>query len=218
MGSEILSALLLGHFSQYWGADTREYALHYVDVVVVFSKTFEEHLEHLDSVFRKLTTTGFTMNIGKCNFCKPEIKFLSHIFSRNSLRPDPQRIPAILNYPAPRNHKQLTKFLGMRNFHQRFIVNYAEHVAPLLQLFRKNSPWKWSAEMQEAFVTLREKFASTIHLVHLDGNLPYIINTDASMKAIGAVLLQQDREGNTNIVSAASRVLTPTEQRYTTCE
>jgi len=75
MGSEILSALLLGHFSQYWGADTSEYALHYVDDLVVFSKTFEEHLEHLDSVFRKFTTSGVTMNIGKCNFCKPEIKF-----------------------------------------------------------------------------------------------------------------------------------------------
>jgi ribonuclease HI len=72
--------------------------------------------------------------------------------------------------------------------------------------------------MQEPFVTLRDKFANTIHLVHLDGNLPYIINTDASAKAIGAVLLQRDREGNTNIVSTASRVLTPTEQRYTTCE
>jgi len=107
------------------------------------------------------------------------------------------------------------------NFHQRFIVNYAEYVAPLLQLLqllRKNTPWKWSAEMQEAFLTLRGEFANTIHLVHPDEDLPYIINTDASAKAIGAVLLQQDREGNTNIVSTASRVLTPTEQRYTTCE
>jgi len=133
-------------------------------------------------------------------------------------RPDPQKIEAILNYPAPHNHKQLKKFLGMCNFHQRFIVNYAEHVAPLLQLLCKNTPRKWSAEMQEAFVTLRDKFATTIHLVHPDGNLPYIINTDASAKAIGAVLLQQDREGNMNIVSTASRVLTPTEQSYTTCE
>jgi len=72
--------------------------------------------------------------------------------------------------------------------------------------------------MQEAFVTLRDKFASTIQLVHPDENLLYIINTDASAKAIGAVLLQQVLEENTNIVSTASRVLTPTEQGYTTCE
>ena len=82
----------------------------------------------------------------------------------------------------------------------------------------KNTPWTWSAEMQEAFVTLTDKVASTKYLVHPDENLPYIINTDASAKAIGTVLLQQDREGNTNIVSTASRVLIPTEQCYTTCE
>jgi hypothetical protein len=97
------------------------------------------------------------------------------------------------------------------NFHQRFIVNYAEYVAPLLQLLRKNIPWKWSAEMQEACVTLRNRFANTIHFVHPDEDLPYIINMDASEEAIGAVSMQLDREGNTNIVSTASRVLNPTE-------
>jgi hypothetical protein len=91
-------------------------------------------------------------------------------------------------------------------------------VAPLLQLLRKNTPWKWSAEMQEAFETLRDKFANTIHLVHPDENLPFVVNTDSSAKPTGTILSQQDQEGNTNIVSTASRALTPTEQRYTTCE
>jgi hypothetical protein len=94
------------------GADTSEYVIHYVDDFI-FSRTSEEHLEHLDKVLRKLTTSGFTINLGKCNFCKPEIKFLSHIISRVSLQPDPHRIEAILNYPAPRNQKQLKKFLGV---------------------------------------------------------------------------------------------------------
>jgi len=200
------------------GADTSEYALHYVDDLVVFSKTFEEHLEHLDKVLRKLITAGFTINLSKCNFCKQKIKFLSHVISKDSLRPDPYRIEAILNYPAPRNQKQLKRFLGVCNFHQRFIVNYAEYVAPLLQLLRKDTPWKWSDEMQEAFESLRDRFANIIHLVQPDENVPYIINTDASARAIGAVLMQCDREGNKSIVSTASRVLTQTEQRYTTCE
>jgi hypothetical protein len=200
------------------GPDTNEYAVHYVDDLVVFSKKFEEHLRHLDLVFSKLTTAGFTMNLEKCNFCKPEIKFLSHIISRDSLRPDPQRIESVLSYPAPRNQKQLKKFLGVCNFHQRFIVNYAECVAPLLQLLRKNIPWSWSTEMQKAFETLQNKFANSIQLVQPDEDLPYIINTDASARAIGAVLSQQNSEGITNIVSTASRVLTQTEQRYTTCE
>jgi ribonuclease HI len=104
------------------------------------------------------------------------------------------------------------------NFHQRFIVNYAESVAPLIQLLRKNIPWSWSTEMQKTSETLRNKFANSIHLVQPDENLPYIVNTDASARAIGAVLSQQNSEGIANIVSTASGVLTQTEQRYTTCE
>jgi hypothetical protein len=77
---------------------------------------------------------------------------------------------------------------------------------------RKNTPWKCSAEKQEAFVTLRDKFAKTIHPVHPNEDLIYIINTDASARAIGAVLLQLDRERDTNIESTASRGLTQTEQ------
>jgi hypothetical protein len=80
---------------------------------------------------------------------------------------------------------------------------------------RKNTLWKWSVEKEEAFVTLRGKYAISTHLVHPNENLPYIINTDASTKAIGAALLHQDHEGNTSIVSTASRVLSPTEQHYT---
>jgi hypothetical protein len=73
----------------------------------------------------KLTTAGFTINLDKCSFCKEEVKFLEHVLSRTQLKADPQRIKAILSYPAPRNQKQLMKFLGTCNYHHRFIVNYA---------------------------------------------------------------------------------------------
>ena len=132
--------------------------------------------------------------------------------------PDRKRIEAILNFPAPKNQRQLRKFLGITNFHQRFIINYANYVAPLLELLRKGCRWQWSADKQTAFETLREMFAHSIHLVHPDHQLPYIINSDASSRAIGAILMQHSKDGNINIVSTASRVLTPAEQRYTTCE
>jgi 3-oxoacyl-ACP reductase-like protein len=85
-------------------------------------------------------------------------------------------------------------------------------------LLKKGTKWKWTPETQTAFETLRKKFANTIHLIQPDDQLPYIINTDASSKAIGAVLLQKNLEGNVNIVSTASRVLRDAEKRYTTCE
>ena len=79
----------------------------------------------------KLTTAGFTINIDKCDFCKQEIKILGHVVSDKKVKVDQERIAAILNYPAPRNQKQLRQFLGTCNYHHRFIVNYADYIAPL---------------------------------------------------------------------------------------
>ena len=200
------------------GSDSTEYVLHYVDDILVYSKTYDEHIKHLDIVLGKLTTAGFTININKCKFGKQEIRFLGHIISNTQVTVDPERIAAILKYPAPRNQKQLRQFLGTCNYHHRFIINYADHVAPLLGLLKKGTKWKWTAEMQLVFEKLREKFANTIHLVQPDERLPYIIYTDASARAIGAVLMQKDLEGNVNIVSTASRVMNSAEKRYTTCE
>jgi hypothetical protein len=119
---------------------------------------------------------------------------------------------------VPKNQKQLRKFLGVCNFHQQFIINYASYVEPLLVLLRKGNKWRWSPTLQTAFETLRDKFADSIHLVHPDIKKGYIINTDASGKAIGGVLLQEGDSGQYSIVSTASRVLSAAEQRYSTCE
>ena len=195
-----------------------ENVIRYVDDIVLHSSEFDDRLATLDSVLNKLTSAGFTINASKCHFCRPEIKFLGYIISDRTIRPDLRRIEAILSYPTPKNQKQLRKFLGACNFHHQFIVNYAEYVAPLLTLLRKGNKWSWSPEMQKAFEELRAKFAHSIYLVQPDDSQDYTINTDASAKAIGAVLLQRDNEGRTNIVSTASRTLTPVEWKYTTCE
>jgi hypothetical protein len=93
--------------------DTSKYALAYVDDIVIHSKTFEDHLKHLNIVLHKLTSAGFTVNAGKCHFCRSEIVFLGYVLSEGGVRPDPQRIQAILSYPAPRNQRQLRQFLGV---------------------------------------------------------------------------------------------------------
>jgi len=162
------------------GDETCGYVINYVDDVLISSRSFDQHMDHLDTVLNKLASPGFTINARKCSFCKPEMKFLGHVVSREKLIPDPQRIKAILNYPAPRNQKQLRRFLGLCGFHQRIIINYASYVAPHLALLQKQSKWKWSTEMQSAFETLRERFTNSFHLIHPDDNLLYIIHNDAS--------------------------------------
>jgi hypothetical protein len=97
-------------------------------------------------------------------------------------------------------------------------IQYAGYVAPLLGLLKKGAKWKWTPELQVAFETLRDKFANTIHLIQPNERMPYLIHTDASSKAIGALLMQKDLGGKMNIVSTASRVMNSAEKRYTMCE
>jgi len=114
--------------------ETNNNLVMYVDDLIVHSSTFTEHLQHIDVVLHKLTTAGFTVNAAKCQFCKPEIKSLGHIKSDKTVRPEKERIEAILRYPVPKNQRQLQKFPGVCNFHQQFIVNYASYAEPLLVL------------------------------------------------------------------------------------
>jgi hypothetical protein len=89
------------------GEETCGYVINYVDNILIFSRSFDRRTDHFETVLNKLTSPGSTINAQKCNFCKPEIKFLGHVVSRGKLMPDLQRIEAILNYPAPRNKKQI---------------------------------------------------------------------------------------------------------------
>ena len=149
----------------------------YVDDLLIHSSTFAQHLQHINAVLHKLTSAGFTINAAKCQFCKPEIKFLGHIISEKTGRPDKESIEAILRYPAPKNQRQLRKFLGVCKLHQQFIVNYAFYVEPLLVLLRKGNRSKWTSELQVAFETLRAKFAEYIYLVHSDEEKRWITQT-----------------------------------------
>jgi hypothetical protein len=104
--------------------------LAYVDDIVCHSKSFDLHLEHLNTVLRKLTEAGFTVNASKFNFCKTEI-FLGHRISERGVAPCPKRTEAVMIYPPPKNQKRTT-FLGVCNYHHRFIIGHADFVAPLL--------------------------------------------------------------------------------------
>jgi hypothetical protein len=99
---------------------TEKNILFYIDDILVHSKTFEEHLRHLDTALGKLTNAGFTINAAKCRFSRERVKFLGRHINRTGVSADPDRVDAILNYQAPRNSKQLRQFIGTCNFHIRF--------------------------------------------------------------------------------------------------
>jgi hypothetical protein len=131
---------------------------------------------------------------------------------------DPGRIAAILQYPPPKNQKQLRQFLGTCNFHNRFIIGYAEYVAPLLPLLKKGIKWKWTLQEEQNFERLRSSFANSLQLAHPTEGKSYELYTDASKVGISAILCQISEDGEILLISTASRVITAIEQRYSICE
>jgi hypothetical protein len=108
--------------------------------------------------------------------------------------------------------------LGTCGFHHKFVINYADFVAPFSPMLKKGVKWKWPAYLQQAFEELCAQFANSIHLIRPNDELPYIIYTDASKFAIGTLIMQTDENGETYIFSTATRVLTAAEPKYSTCE
>ena len=101
--------------------------------------------------------------------------FLGQVIGPEAVSADPQRIAAILSYPAPRNQKQLRQFLGTCGIHHKFVINYADFVAPLSPMLKKGVKWKWRAHLQQAFEELRTQFSTSIHVIHPNDELPYSI-------------------------------------------
>ena len=120
------------------GSDVSSFCASYVDAMMIFSKILEENLRHINLIFNKLTTAGFTINALKCKFCKPQMNFRGHIIGPDVISAAPQRITVILSYPAPRNEKQLQQFLGTCGFHNKFVIHYADLVAPM-SLFERGT-------------------------------------------------------------------------------
>jgi hypothetical protein len=128
---------------------------------------------------------------------------LGHVISQARVSADPTRREAILDYPTPRNQKQLRQYLGTCNFRNRFIIKYSEYVAPLLPLLKKGIRWTWNQEKEQAFQRLKNSFANSIQLAHPREDLPYEIHTDVSKVDISAILSQRDESGEVLIISTA---------------
>lgn len=154
---------------------TSHFMVNYVDDIWIYSKTYEDHLEHLGIALSKLTEAAVT----KCKFGQSEVRLLGHIINEHGVAPHPGRITAALQYPTAKNHKQLRRFLGICNYHHRFIVNYSSYVAPLLPLLRKRARWKWDEHKQTSFEALRQRFANSIQLMHPSEDDQFAIYTNA---------------------------------------
>lgn len=191
----------------------------YLDDIVICSASFEEHLETLGKVMHILKEANLTINVDKCKFARPSLKFLGYIVDKDGLRTDPDKVSAILNFPRPRNITELKRFIGLASWYRRFVKDFSMVAAPLHNLTKakKNKKLTWNDEAETSFTELKTLLTTTPVMSCPDYSKPFIVQCDASSKGIGAVLCQKV-EGNEQAIAFLSRKLTDREKQYSTSE
>ena len=190
----------------------------YLDDIVVFSRTQEEHVQHLQEVFTRLRKYGLRLKASKCSFGRRQIKLLGYILSEEGQAADPEKTKAISSLPPPRTVKQVKSFLGMTGYYSHCIPNYAQTSQPLVELTKKNRRFMWTEEHQAAFQKLKSLLTSNYVMAHPDPTAPYKLYTDASDTCVGAILVQQKADGVEHVIQYVSHQLSSTQQRWATIE
>uniref|UniRef100_A0ABD2WA59 RNA-directed DNA polymerase n=1 Tax=Trichogramma kaykai TaxID=54128 RepID=A0ABD2WA59_9HYME len=167
----------------------------YIDDILIYSRSQEEHRRHLEILFKRLHEYGLVINLDKCTFGQPEVRFLGYLVSEAGVRPPEDRIQAILDYTLPKTAHDLRRFLGMFDFYRRFVKHASELEAPLYDalskpLIKGSQPIIWTSDLEKAFVRCRDSIATATQLSHPRLGAPLGLFTDASGTAVGACLNQ----------------------------
>ena len=186
----------------------------YLDDVIVFSKSLEEHIKHLQMVFNCLKKAGLKLNPEKCRLLCEEVEYLGHSITPCGLRPNNHNIDAVKDFPVPMNLKQLRQFLGLTSHYRRFVPNYAKIAFPLHALTRKGALFQWTANCEVAFETLKTRLVTAPLFCYPDFDKDFVLETDASKQGLGAILSQYQVDHKLHPVAYASRSISSTEANY----
>jgi hypothetical protein len=161
----------------------------YLDDIIIYSKgTFENHLGHLKQVFETLRRANLKIKLKKCYFCLPNIHFLGHVVGQNGIRPDPEKIEKIKNFPEPKNVTQLRSALGLFSYYRKFIKDFSKIAKPLNSLLKKDEKYEWNEKRQRAFDYLKQRLMTAPVLTYPNFEKPFTLYTDASASgSFGAI-------------------------------
>ena len=189
----------------------------YIDDVVIFSPTFEQHITDLERVFQTLRSANLTLKTAKCQFCRREMRYLGHIITQDGIKPNPDLIKSVTNFPQPQKIKDVQSFLGLTGYYRRFIKDYSKIAEPLLQQLRNCQKGyhhlKWSQECIDAFETLKERLTNAPIMNTPNFEQPFILEIDACEYGLGAILTQEYDEKK-YVIAYASRTLSTAERKY----
>jgi hypothetical protein len=189
------------------------FILVYLDDVLIFSRSEEEHKYHVEMVLQRLRDEKLFVKLSKCEFSKSSVSFLGHIVGANGLQMEEKKVEAVVKWPRPTTKVEVQSFVGFANYYRRFIKVFSHMAAPLSNLTRKKVPVNWIEPHEVAFDALKTSFTTAPVLKLPDPTKPYVVKNDASTSGIGAVLEQEDEDG-LHPVAFASRKLQPGEVSY----
>ena len=185
----------------------------FLDDILIFSRTKEEHLQHLEQVFERLRKQKLFIKLSKCEFLQEQVEFLGHRIGKNGLAVSPDKVKDVREWRTPKDVSDVRSFLGLANFYRRFVKDYSLIALPMSELTKNDVKFVWGDEQQKAFDTLKDKITTAPVLIIPDPKLPYVLNCDACAYAVGATL-QQDQGNGLQPVAFRSRKLTPAERNY----
>ena len=197
-----------------------KFCLAYLDDIIVYSSTIEEHIEHLQIVFKRLEQAGLKLKPSKCSYICKQLDFLGHVISADGVQVCPDKVKAITQLDPPVDQKSVRAFLGMCSYYRKYIRDMGTIAKPLTELTRKNHKFQWTEECQKAFDTLKHALSTAPVLAYPNRSEdhPFVLYTDGSLVAIGAILAQQDPEGNERVVQYFSSVLPESMKNYSVSE
>ena len=195
----------------------------YLDGIIIFSDTKEDHLKRLEAVFQKLAAAGLKLKPSKFHFFKEEVEYLGHVVSGEGISTNPKKVEAVTKWPTPQTVYDVRSFLGFVGYYRRFIKNFIKIAKPIREVITglenqskrtaKKTFLEWTEAAHSAFKHLKELCVSTPILAYPDYQLPFVLHIDSSSKGLGAVLYQK-QEGKLRVIAYTSRSVSKSESNY----
>jgi hypothetical protein len=196
-----------------------EHCLVYLDDIIVHSSTFDEHVEQLAGVFERLQKANLKLKPSKCKLFQSMLKFLGHIVSEEGISTDPAKVQKVADWPTPTCVAEVRSFMGLATYYQKYVKDFANMAAPLYNLTKKNTTYRWTEDCEAAFLKLKESLISSPVLVYPnfseDAGM-FVLDTDASDFGLGGVLSQKQDDESERVIAYGSKSLHGGELNYCT--
>eukprot|EP00253_Pinus_taeda_P005649 PITA_05649 len=181
----------------------------FIDDILIYSRTIEEHYEHLRMVLQTLREHQLYAKFSKCDFFKEEIQYLGHVITKDGIAVGPEKIKAIMEWPVPKDVADVRSVMGLAGYYRRFVEGFSKVAFPITSLQKKGKVFHWTLSYQKSFEQLKHLLTTTPILSIADPNKDYVVCTDTSKEGLGGVLMQEGK-----VIAYESRKLKEHEQKY----